>query len=71
MRIKKILDQDRRDFTAIYVCEHCGYEYKGHGYDDRNFHENVVPNMECPKCGKVAGSDYRPLETKYPDWQQV
>ncbi len=38
MRIKKIISQDRRDFTAIYECEHCGFTYEGNGYDDSYFH---------------------------------
>jgi len=43
-------------------------------YDDRNFHDNVIPNMECPKCGKSTKSengvvDYN--ETKYPEGWQV
>jgi ribosomal protein L37AE/L43A len=33
MKIKKILWQSRRDFEAIYECEHCGHEYKGDGYE--------------------------------------
>lgn len=28
MKIKKILNQMRRDFTAIFECEHCGFEEK-------------------------------------------
>lgn len=67
MRIKEITKQDRRDFTAIYECEHCGYEVTAGGYDDRNFHENVIPTFECPKCQKKAKETYRPLATKYPD----
>ncbi len=54
MRIKEKIDQHRRDFMAIYVCEHCGYEIKGSGYDDANFHENVIPNIKCPQCGKSS-----------------
>lgn len=54
MRIKTRLDQIRRDFWAIYECEHCGFEYKGSGYDDANFHHNVIPHMECSKCGRSA-----------------
>ena len=54
MKIKEKLSQSRRDFTAIYVCEHCGYEYKSYGYDDTNFHHNVIPNMECPVCNKKS-----------------
>ena len=67
MKIKEILSQHRRDFTAIYVCEHCGHEYKGSGYDDEHFHKNVIPDKKCPECGKKADENYRPLTTKYPD----
>jgi hypothetical protein len=41
------------------------------GYDDANFHNNVVPNMECEKCGKKAESNYRPLAPKYPEDYQI
>ena len=67
MKIKKITDQMRRDFWAIYECEHCGHEKKGSGYDDANFHKNVIPEMECKECGKTSSEDYRPLTTKYPE----
>lgn len=71
MRIKKITSQNRRDFTAVYECEYCGFEHTGSGYDDSNFHENVVPDMVCEKCGKKADDSYRALRTKYPDGVQV
>ena len=71
MRIKKIISQHRRDFQAIYECEHCGYTEKSCGYDDEFFHREVIPNKVCPKCGKKAGEDYRPLATKYEDGFQV
>lgn len=71
MQIKQILDQNRRDFRAIYKCEHCEHEYEGRGYDDTNFHNNAIPKMECLECGKTAGGDYRPLTTKYPDGQHI
>jgi predicted RNA-binding Zn-ribbon protein involved in translation (DUF1610 family) len=67
MRIKSITSQSRRDFYAIYECEHCGAEHKGSGYDDDNFHRNVIPQMKCPQCGKVASDDFRPMSTKYPE----
>lgn len=70
MKIKSIEHQTRRDFYAIYECEHCGYEDRGSGYDDANFHQNVIPAMKCPECGKKA-TNYRPLATKYPDWEEV
>lgn len=71
MKIKKILSQHRRDFTAIYECEHCGNEYKSGGYDDANFHSNVIPAMKCSDCGKSASDDYHPLSTKHPEGMQL
>lgn len=74
MVIKEITDQYRRDFSAIYVCNHCGTEVEGRGYDDRNFHDNVIPMMVCKNCGKKEvdfNKNYRPLTTKYPDEYQV
>lgn len=67
MRIKEILTQHRRDFTAIYECEHCGHTRKASGYDDSHFHHKVIPSWTCAKCGKKAPENYRPLTTKYPD----
>ena len=54
MRIKARLSQHRRDFKAIYQCEHCGHERTGDGYDDVNFHQNVIPAMKCDKCGNTS-----------------
>ena len=71
MKIKKIMSQHRRDFRAIYECEHCGHEVEGGGYDDTNFHEIVIPSKKCSECGKTAPDDYRPLTTKYADHEQV
>lgn len=72
MKIKKILRQHRRDFTAIYECEHCSHTFETYGYDDANFHQNVIPSWACPECGKVAPpEEYRPLTTKYPEGMVV
>lgn len=71
MKIKEIVSQHRRDFYAIYECEHCGFTKKGYGYDDANFHQNVIPKMVCEKCGKTASETYRPLATRYPEGYQV
>ena len=71
MKIKKIISQYRRDFRAIYQCEHCNEEHEDSGYDDAHFHNNVVPNMTCAKCGKKAKENYKPLSTKYPEGYQV
>lgn len=71
MKIKEIIYQHRRDFRAVYECEHCGATEKGSGYDDDNFHRNVIPNMVCKRCGKKAPETYRPLQPKYEPWMQV
>ena len=66
MRIKTIIKQHRRDFTATLECEHCGAEeHLPCGYDDATYHQNVIPSFECEKCGKKAPENYRPLTTKY------
>jgi len=67
MKIEKITSRSRRDFYAIYVCEHCGATKEGYGYDDSNFHVNVIPTMECAVCGKTAADTYKPLATRHPD----
>lgn len=71
MRIKEILYQHRRDFRAIFECEHCGYEKEFSGYDDAFFHQKVIPDMKCPMCGEKASENYRPLTTKYPEGMQI
>ena len=65
MKIKTIESQHRRDFYAVYECEHCGHTERASGYDDDHFHKNVVPDMKCKECGKAADDKYRPLTTKY------
>lgn len=71
MRIVKIKSQHRRDFVAIYECESCGHKEEGSGYDDNNFHSNVVPRMKCKKCGQTSPDGFRPLATKYPEGEVV
>ena len=71
MKIKEITSQHRRDFKAVYVCEHCDAEESKSGYDDANFHQNVIPAMPCGSCGKTAGDNYRPLSTKYPEGKTI
>ena len=74
MRIKKFTYQNRRDFKAIYECEKCGATCEEWGYDDRNFHDNVIPRLVCKECGESAeslGSDYKPLATRYPEGLQI
>lgn len=71
MKIKQITSQYRRDFQAVYICEHCGKEEKGSGYDDAYFHSEVIPKMKCKSCKKIADNNYRPLTTKYAEGMQV
>jgi C4-type Zn-finger protein len=75
MKIKEMISQHRRDFYATYECESCGYiTEKKSGYDDRNFHDNVIPNMKCDKCGKSRndlGLLGESTPTKYESWQTV
>jgi hypothetical protein len=67
MKIKKIISQHRRDFSAIMICEHCeNEEINKYGYDDDNYHNNVIPSMECKVCGKKSPESYTPASTKYP-----
>jgi predicted RNA-binding Zn-ribbon protein involved in translation (DUF1610 family) len=65
MKIKEMIEQDRRDFAAIFICESCGYETAGKGYDDEYFHGAVIPNTPCPECGKVSPDTYVPQKPRY------
>lgn len=61
MHIKTKTSQYRRDFQAIYACEHCGNEYASRGYDDDHFHHTVIPGLKCPSCKR--SSDGVPTST--------
>jgi ribosomal protein L37AE/L43A len=54
MKIQTITHRSRRDFTAIYECESCRVTVTGNGYDDANFHENVIPGWACAACGVAS-----------------
>lgn len=71
MIIKNIISQQRRDYRAIMICEHCNHEQEDSGYDDANYHQNVIPAMKCNSCNKTASDTYRPNETKYPEGMTV
>ena len=71
MHIKQIISQNRRDFTAVYECEHCNHSYKGTGYDDSYFHNVVIPNKLCERCNKKASLNNTALSPKYQDGTQV
>jgi len=75
MKIKQIINQHRRDFVATMVCEFCGSEVKNDsGYDDRYYHDHVIPGMKCKKCDKSTNSEGGKVTntpTKYPEGFQI
>ena len=70
MKLIRKISQSRRDFKGLYKCEDCGHEIEyGSCYDDRNFHDNVIPARKCPKCNKSTKDLGFPVEfvqTEYP-----
>lgn len=71
MKIVDIISQTRRDFRAIFECEHCKKCEILSGYDNSYFHQKVIPEMKCKNCGEKSDESYRPLCTKYPDGVQL
>lgn len=75
MKIKEITSRNRRDFRAIYECEGCGNVTPAQsGYDDRNFHDNVIPAMVCCACRKssiMLGTKVTPTALLYPEGLNV
>ena len=66
MKIKTILSQNRRDFTATLECESLKHEQKlTSGYDDAHYHKNVIPTIACSSCGAVAPDSFRALAPKH------
>ena len=75
MKIKKIVSQHRRDFIAVMECEYCGHqEMDNSGYDDRYYHDTVIPNMKCGKCSESTiskGGEIERTATRYPEGFQI
>lgn len=75
MRIVRITHQYRRDFVADMVCEGCGAtETWKNCYDDRYFHDEVIPNKPCKACGKSRndlGIVGERTPTRYAEGEQV
>ena len=66
MKLIERKNQNRRDFTGVYECEHCGHKETYNAcYDDDNFNRNVTPQWECPKCKKKSPATTIPVGTKY------
>jgi len=75
MRLLEKRNQLRRDFDGLYECENCeAQEEIKDCYDDRNFHDNVMPNHKCNKCGmstNSAGFEIERVATKYRDFEHI
>lgn len=77
MKLFKIISQIRRDFKGSYKCEFCGSIETDKGmdsYDDRFYHDNVIPSMECKSCNKSTKKDGGTIDnipTKYPEHYQI
>jgi C4-type Zn-finger protein len=53
MKILEITSLHRNDFDAVLECEHCGKtQTLKYGYNDANYHNNVLPAVVCLSCGK-------------------
>ena len=75
MKVIKKYNQNRRDCWVDLECEKCGAKRTlTSAYDDRNYWDNVIPNLKCEKCGessKTLGVDIEFINTKYAPWQTV
>ena len=67
MKIKSIISSHRNDFTAYMFCEHCGETQKlNTGYNDANYHDNVIPAMVCPSCRRRRDGEVVPCVNPAP-----
>ena len=61
-------------FMGIEGCGHIEEDESLDSYDDRNFHDNVIPRMKCPQCGKSTldlGLKPEFTQTKYSAYEVV
>lgn len=53
MKLEEVTWQNSNDFKGILRCEHCdSTQFMDYGYQDDNFHNNVIPAIVCISCGK-------------------
>ena len=76
MKLIKKEWQNRRDCKITIKCENCGEVRKNYpAYDDRNFWDNVLPNLECENCGKstkeIDPEIKQKIKTKHPEGKQL
>lgn len=61
MKLIEVTWQYRYDFQGILECEFCGsHQTLENGYDDLNFHQNVIPAIQCVKCEKRSSDESLP-----------
>jgi len=77
MKLIETIAQFRRDFQGKYECEFCGHidtDKSLDSYDDRYYHDEVIPNIECSKCGEStlsAGGSVTHTDTRYSNGFQI
>jgi len=75
MKLLEKKNQHRRDFHGLYSCEGCNaQELIKNCYDDRNFHDNVMPNTACKSCKKTTneiGAAKEAVSTEHEDYEVV
>jgi hypothetical protein len=77
MKLIEIIAQSRRDFQGKYECEFCGHidtDESLDSYDDRYYHDSVIPNQKCKKCGESTlsgGGSVTHTDTRYPEGFQI
>lgn len=75
MKIIAFGEQHRRDCRIDVECEGCKNQRLNiSAYDDRNYWDNVLPDMKCQKCGESTNSlglNKEDIPTKYPEGYQV
>ena len=57
------------------ICEFCNHQEENtNGYDDRYYHDNVIPEMTCKQCHKSTkseGGEIAYTQTRYPEGFQI
>jgi hypothetical protein len=63
MRINNYTFENRNDFHANLVCEHCGHmgELRS-GYHDSFYYTQVIPSILCARCNKNRDGTATPRE---------
>ncbi len=61
MKLIEITSEHRNDFHGILECEFCQKtQTVKNGYHDSNYHQRVIPRIQCLACGKRTKEDDTP-----------